>query len=192
MKKYLLFALASLFSASLYAQNAEHDVVLTASTKTSIEATPRQIIDSLKRKFPNAKAVQAYQTSPEAVKKGWLITKEDNLHSTRGDVERYTISFKNADFQCYGLFEADGTMLRAKYQENNPKIPKGAKASMLKVGADDFYKGFKVVSKTYFKEVNYKTHTSYYEIEVVNTQNENIKKMITLDESGKEIKVVDL
>jgi hypothetical protein len=192
MKKYLLLALTSLISASLYAQPAQTDIVLKGSTSTTIKATPQQIIDSLKRKFPNAKAVQAYKTSPEALKNGWLVTKEDNLHSDRGDVERYTLSFKNADFQCYGLFDADGTMLRAKFQQNNATLPKATQAQILKVGADDFYKGYKVVSKTYYKEVNYKTHTNYYEVVVVNTHNENIKKVITLDEAGKQVKVVDL
>ncbi|HEY4323460.1 MAG TPA: hypothetical protein VGN20_05725 [Mucilaginibacter sp.] len=192
MKKYLLLALTSLFSASLYAQPTQTNIVLKASTKTTVEATPRQIIDSLKRRFPNAKAVQAYKTSPEALKNGWLVTKEDNLGSSRGDVERYTLSFKNADFQCYGLFEADGTLLRGKFQQNNAKLPKAAQASILKVGADDFYKGYKVVSKTYFKQINYKQHSDYYEVVVVNAHNENIKKVITLDEKGKQVKEVDL
>jgi hypothetical protein len=189
MKNYLLLTLALLFTASLHAQ--KNEIVLTGSTKTTTKATPHQIIDSLHRMFPHAQSIEAYKTPESGVVSGWQVTKDDRIE-TRGEVARYTISFKNNDFQYYALFNADGSLVMSKYQENGATLPAGAKESVIKyVGIN--YKGYQVESKTYFKEINYENHhKEYYEVVAINKANPNIKKKITLDQAGKVVRVKDM
>ncbi|WP_448702861.1 hypothetical protein ACFGVR_10950 [Mucilaginibacter sp. AW1-3] len=184
MKQFLLLALTSLFAISLHGQ----DVVIKASKEISLEATPKQIIDSLKKKFPNAQAIHAYKVS-EAQKNGWDITKEDET-SPNHSFERYTLSFKNKNFKYYALFAADGTLLKSKFEQYGATLPAGTKASLQKLAGDQ-YKAYRLISKTYYKTVDYDKKKSYYQIVAVNIGNENIKKTITLDEEGKVVKVID-
>jgi len=183
MKKYLLLVFSVVFSTALYAQS---DVVIKASKKTTLEATPKQVIDSLKKKFPNAQAVQYYKTSPSAAENGWDVSHQDNLGS--GSIDRYTLSFKRSDFQYYALFAADGTLLKSKYQENGATLPEAAKASLKKHAGDD-YKNYTLISKTYFKTVDYGTHKNYYEVVAVSKTDPSKKKTVTLDEAGNIVKV---
>src|ERR1700743_651965 len=70
MKKCLLLIAAVIAVVSLYAQD---DIVIHASNKIDRKATPQQVIDSLKKRFPNAKAVQYYKTKAAGIKAGWTI-----------------------------------------------------------------------------------------------------------------------
>jgi hypothetical protein len=189
MKKYLLLAVISLFSVSIYAQR--DDIVVQGSSKIALSATPKQIIDSLKKKFPNAKAVQAYQTSQEAAAKGWKMSKDDNFDTATHELTNYTLSFTRSDFKYYALFDAHGNLLREKFQQNDAKVPEAAKENVKKyIGIN--YKGYKVVSKTYFKTINYHDKKNYYEVIIVSVGNSNIKKEVILDDAGNVLSVRDI
>ncbi len=189
MKNYLLLTLALLFTASLYAQ--KNEIVLTGSTKTTVKATPHQIIDSLHRMFPHAQAIESYKTPESAVEKGWQFTKKEQESHNSGEVARYTISYKNDDFQYYGLYNSDGSLVKSKYQENGATLPAAAKEAVQKY-VEANYKGYEVQSKTYFKETDYeKNHKEYYEVIAASKSNPNDKKRITVDQAGKVVKVRD-
>lgn len=185
MKKLLLLAFGVFLSASLHAQYQSD--IIKASKKISKEATPKQIIDSLKKRFPNAKAIAYYKTHNEAAKNGWKVTEEDHMDEDEA-IELYTLSFKRADFQYYALFRADGTLISSKYEQYNKDLPKAAKASLKNLGGGD-YKNYNLVSKTYYKTVDYKHKKNYYEIVATLKTDPKVKKKITLDETGKIIKV---
>ena len=183
MKKLLSMAIAISSSILLYAQ--EPDIVITGSNKITKELTPQQIIDSLHKRFPNAKAVEYYQTSAAAVKAGWAVTEEDNLGSS-DQLDYYTLKFKNAEFQYYGLYKADGTLVRSKYEETDAHLPEAVKASIMQLKGDK-YKDYMLLSKKYYKTVDNDKHNEYYEIiGIKNGSNE--KKKIILDANGTVLK----
>lgn len=184
MKKLILFALSTLLTISLYAQQ---DIVIKASKKTTIAATPRQIIDSLKKRFPNAKAIQSYKTPASGIKSGWNITEEDNT-GFGDDIDAYTLSFKRDDFKYYALYKADGTLLKAKYEQYGATLPDPAKEALTKLAGKE-YNNYTVQSRTYYRTVDYGKNKSYYQVLAVNKKNPKIKKMITVDGAGKVIKV---
>ena len=108
MKKLLMMALLAAMSTSSFAQD-EAQRTIKASKPIDQKATPQQVIDTLKKRFPNAKSVQYYETSG-ATAKGWTVSTDD--HSGYSDDARYyTLKFKRDDFQYYALFEADGTLV---------------------------------------------------------------------------------
>ncbi len=183
MKKLLLMAVTISLSNYLFAQDP--DIVISGSNKITKELTPQQIIDSLQKRFPNAKAVEYYQTSPAAVKAGWVVNEQDNLGSD-DKLDYYTLKFKNDDFQYYGLYKRDGTLVKSKYEETDAHLPDAVKTS-LKNLAGDTYKDWNVMSKKYYKNVNNNTHKEYYEVVAVK-KGTNEKKTITLDADGTVIK----
>ena len=101
MKKVLLVTLIVGISFSSFAQTAGERTI-QGSRMISKDSTPQQVIDTLKKRFPNADAVQYFQTSP-AVANGWVVTTGDNIEAG-AEVDYYTIKFKRNDFQYYGLF----------------------------------------------------------------------------------------
>ena len=114
--------------------------------------TPQQVVDSLHKRFPNAKSVQYFQTSPELANKGWNITEEDQL-SSDAEVDYYTISFKQDGLKYYGLYDKDGKLLQCKIEEKVDDLPEAVKTSIRNIAGQ--YPGYKIVSKTYFKNQNY-------------------------------------
>src|SRR5688572_417636 len=119
MRKHLLIPALMCFFTAAFSQEPP-DVVITASKQTTKELTPQQVIDSLKKRFPNAKSVQYFQTPQSRLKSGWTIDEEDNLN-LGDDLDTYTISFKRSDFQYYALFDAQGNLLMMKYEEYDTK-----------------------------------------------------------------------
>jgi hypothetical protein len=182
MKNHLLLIVFMCCASLANAQDEEREVVIHASTKIAIEATPRQIIDSLKKRFPNARAVQYYKTSAAAAKAGWKV-EEDNEMGFADDLDAYTISFKRNDFQYYALFDADGNLLKSKYQENGTKLPAAVKTSLQHLAGDNA-KNYTVVSRTYFKRVDHKGQREYYEVTAVNNKNKKDRKTITVASDG--------
>ena len=78
MKNNLLLVFSTFIAGLVYSQ--QHDVVITGSKKINKKATPQQIVDSLKTRFPDATAIQYYQAPASGVSKGgWAVTEEDNL-----------------------------------------------------------------------------------------------------------------
>jgi hypothetical protein len=182
MKNFVLLILFMCCVCLANAQDEEKEVVIHASTKIPIEATPKHIIDSLKKRFPNARAVQYYKTNAAAAKAGWKIEEENDM-AFADDLDAYTISFKRNDFQYYALFDADGTLLKSKYQENGAKLPAAVKASLQHLAGDNA-KNYTVVSRTYFKRVDHKWQREYYEVTAVNNKDKKDRKTITVASDG--------
>jgi len=186
MKKIsLLSVLISLFTLS-YAQYQDQDIVIKGSNSISMQSTPKQIIDSLHKRFPNAQAVKYYKTSPATVKAGWEVEHDDQLSSDE-DVDTYTLSFKRSDFQYYALYDAKGNLLMSKYEEYDTKLPAPVEATIKSLAADK-YKDYKLHSKTHFKQENYGKSKNYYKIVGVSKTNSKDKKTITIAPDGTVIK----
>jgi hypothetical protein len=187
MKAYLLIATALVFSSAAYAQQIDDEMVIRGSKPTTMEATPKQIIDSLHKRFPNADSIDYYQTPATAAKNGWTVSQEDEL-DWGNDIEYYTLSFKRSDFQYYALFKADGTLVSSKYEETEANLPDAVTTAIKTLGATD-YKDYQLFSKKYFKTVQQGKHKEYYEITGINKNDNKTKKMITMDPTGKVLKV---
>lgn len=186
MIKLLFLASVILMSTCLHAQ--DNEIVIRGSKKITMEMTPRQVIDSLKKRFPNARAIKYYQTSPAAAKSGWSVTEEDNT-DPEYRIEHYTLSFKRDDFNYYGLFRADGTLVRSKYQENSTQLPAAVKSSLKALAGGD-YKDYTILSKTFYRTRDENGKKEYYEVTAVKKGNTGEVKRITLDPSGKILKTI--
>lgn len=186
MTKLLFIAAILIASTNLHAQ--DNEIVIRGSKKITMEMTPRQVIDSLKKRFPNAKAVQYYQTSAAATKAGWSVTEQDNM-DPEFKIDHYTLSFKRDDFKYYGLFRADGTLVRSKYQEYSTHLPDAVKTSLKGLAGGD-YKDYTILSKTFYRERNADGKNEYYEVKAIKKGNNNEVKTITLDASGKILKTI--
>jgi hypothetical protein len=182
MKKYLFLSVAIVTTSVLFAQNNE--VVIKGSKEISKELTPKVVIDSLHKRFPDAEAIQYFKADSTAIKNGWAITQEDNLDAS-STIDRYTISFKRHNLKYYGLYKADGTLIMSKMQETDAELPEAVKTSLLNMAAGD-YKGWKMQSKTYYKTMDYDKAKSYYEI--VATKGSETKK-VYLKPDGEVVKV---
>jgi hypothetical protein len=185
MKKYFFMLFSIVYATALLAQS-EEEKIITGSNKIDKKLTPAQVIDSLNKRFPNAKAVQYYQTSPQAVKAGWDIDEEDNL-SSNTELQRYTISFKRNDFNYYALFEADGTLVMSKYEEQDTELPE-AVVNAVKALASQKYKDYRLLSKAHYKQVNHNKSKDYYEIIGIHKTNPKDKKKIVLSPDGTVLK----
>src|SRR3954464_11414544 len=113
MKKFSMVALMVSISAVSFAQN-DPQRTIKASKPIDEKLTPHQVIDTLKKHFPNSEAVQYYETSGAAVK-GWTVS-DDNMNYN-DKTEYYTIKFKREDFEYYALFQADGTLIKSEFQQ---------------------------------------------------------------------------
>lgn len=156
----LLF-IAACTSLSLSAHSQDEAVIIKASNQISKKMTPQQVIDSLNAHFPNAQAVKYYKAPPDVLERGWTVSKDDNfVHGSQ--IDYYTISFKNADLQYYGLFEADGRLIRSKQQNTVEQLPDAVKTAVQNLAAQ--HPGYKVVSKKYFKNLDSNSMEEYYEV----------------------------
>jgi hypothetical protein len=158
MKSYILAALVLVSTAAFAQQN---EMMLTGSKKISKDLTPQQVIDSLHKRFPNAKAVQYYTVPEDAAAKGWTITQDDNLEGT-GEVEYYTISFKQENLKYYGLYDKNGQLLRCKMEQHAVNLPEPVQASLKELKTK--YPGYKLTSKSYYKDQNVSKNKEYYEV----------------------------
>lgn len=160
MKKNVFAAVLLVLFNSFFA-HAQDEVVIKGSKKLDKQYTPQQVVDSLNKRFPNAKSVQYFETKPDAVNKGWVVSEEDNL-SSNADVNYYTISFKNEGMKYYGLYDKDGNLLHCKMEEKISSLPNPVVMALKDVA--NKYPGYKVVSKTYFKDQNLSKSKEYYEV----------------------------
>lgn len=179
MKQVLIAPLLLLFSSFAFAQ----DMVIKGTKKIDKTYTPQQVMDSIQKRFPHAKSVQYYQTTPEAAKRGWAVTTEDELGS-QADVDFYTVSFKQEGLQYYGLYDKDGNIVECKIEQKVNQLPEPVVTSLKSIAKD--YPGYKVVSKNYYKKQSYSKNKEYYEITAKNGKNE---KKFYYTESGELIKV---
>ncbi|OQP40968.1 hypothetical protein A4H97_15300 [Niastella yeongjuensis] len=162
---------------------AQDDIVITGTNKISKELTPKQIIDSLEARFPDAKSVAYFKVPKDAAARGWAINVEDNIEG-EADLDYYALKFKRADFQYYGLYKPDGTLVMSKYQETVQNIPDKIKESLTHL--KDKYPGYKLSSKTYYKNTNYNSSKEYYEFVASNGKE---KKKVIYDGEGELVKV---
>jgi hypothetical protein len=162
MKKYLLFIF---LITSLYTMAQDNELVIKASKKTTKELTPKQIIDSLEKRFPNARAVQYYKTPKAGVRNGWEITEDDELESDR-DLDHYTLSFTDNKIKYYGLYRADGSLVMSKLDQSAATLPAAVKESLKQLAGSD-YKNWKLVSSSYHKRINHQKNKTYYEVTAV-------------------------
>ena len=184
MRKLLIVAIIVAISTVSFGQTA--GVTIKGSKMISKDSTPQQVIDTLKKRFPNAQSVQYYETSAAAAN-GWAVSVEDQGHYGE-DAEYYTIKFKREDFQYYALFAADGTLIKSEFQQMGVELPEAVKAALLKLKAEK-YPDYQMITKDYFKYENYDMHTDYYKITAVNTSDNTQKKVVTVDPTGKIISV---
>jgi hypothetical protein len=182
MKKYF-FALIAMMSFLIL--KAQQEVVIKGSKQISEKMTPQQILDSLHKQFPNATAVKYYKTS-DAAKKGWAVTEEVTPGHSTQDVTEYTISFKQDNFQYYGLYDEFGNLLKFKFQQSVDDVPEAVKTAAMNLKSQ--YPGYKATSKTYFKNQNYSKSEEYYE---VTASNGTTTKKFYFAPDGKLIKVKD-
>lgn len=183
MKKLLMVVLIGGMSTVSFGQ-ASGELTIQASKSVTKDSTPQQVIDTLKKRFPNAEAVQYYETSA-ATANGWAVSGDDMLS---GDVpEYYTIKFKRHDFQYYALFEPDGTLVKSEFQQKDVELPEAVKASLLKLKAEK-YPDYQLLTKDYYKYEDYDMHKDYYEITAVKISDSTQKKIVVVDPSGKIIK----
>ena len=184
---HLLTATAIVLSITVCAQAPQDEMVIRGSKPTTMEATPKQIIDSLLKRFPNAESIDYYQTPAIAAKNGWTVSQEDDL-DFGNEIDYYTLGFKRSDFQYYALFRADGTLVSSKYEEAEANLPEAVTTAIKTLGANE-YKEYKLYSKKYFKTVHNGKQKEYYEITGINKADNKTKKMITMDATGKVLKV---
>jgi len=181
MKKSLFLLLAIAWCSQLFAQ--DDDIVIRGTTKVSKNLAPKVVIDSLNKKFPNAKAVQYYKTPADAAKKGWTITTENDLDPS-DEIEYYTISFTRDNMKYYGLYKANGELVTSKLSQSVKTLPTAIQTSLKSLSTQ--YPGYKVVSKTYYKNTNYNKHKEHYEIIA---QKGKEKKRLYYDADGTLVKV---
>jgi len=159
MKKYFVVVIVVIgLCASVRAQE---DVVIQGTKKISKDMTPKQVVDSLNKKFPDAKAIEYYKVPKGGVDNGWSVDKDDNIPGS-GDAEYYTISFTRGNLKYYGLYQPDGTLVESKVEETSAHLPDAVKNSLKNV--QTAYPGYTVISHTYYKQTNLKKSKEYYEI----------------------------
>ena len=184
MKKFSIVALMVAISAVSFAQN-DAQRTIKASKPIDEKLTPHQVIDTLKKRFPNAESVQYYETSAAAAN-GWTVA-DDNISSSE-KAEYYTIKFKRKDFEYYALFAADGTLIKSEFQQKDVELPEAVLTSLKKLKAEK-YPDYQLLTKDYFKYENYDMHKDYYKITAVKTSDNTQKKVVTVDPTGKIISV---
>jgi hypothetical protein len=182
MKKVLF--LAAILLVSVIVLNAQGDKTITGVSKIKKEQTPQAVIDTLNKRFPDAKSVQYYKIPKDAAQKGWQITEQDNLEGD--EVDYYTISFKRDDMKYYGLYNKDGKLLKSKAEAKVGTLPDPIVTSLKSLSAQ--YPGYKVTSKTYYKNQNHSKSEEYFE---VIASNGKATKTLIYDANGALVKVKD-
>lgn len=180
MKKRLLVIFSLLTWCCTMAQD---EMVITGTNKITRELTPQQVIDSLEARFPDAKAVAYYKIPADAAARGWTISVDDGIEGDAA-IDYYTIKFKRQDFQYYGLYKPDGTLVMSKHKEAVKKIPDNIAASLKQLSQK--YPGYRVKTKNYYKNTNHANSKEYYEF--VASNGKDTKKVI-YDGAGNLVKV---
>jgi hypothetical protein len=185
MKKYILTAVGIMLSAFVLVQAQQQDVVIKGSKQIDKKVTPQQVIDSLNKRFPDAESVKYFTAKPDVVQRGWTVSEENKLQLNE-DLDYYTISFNRQGLKYYGLYDREGNLLESKIEESVDSLPEAIHNAVQKIPQQ--YPGYKVVSKTYFKEQDYSSSKYYYEVVAEKGAN---KKRICYTPDGTLIKVKD-
>jgi hypothetical protein len=139
----------------------DNQIVIRGTVPISRSATPRQVIDSLNRTFPDARSVHYYKVPADAVERGWQVTKEDNLTPGKS-LDYYTISFNKGNTKYYSLFASDGRLIRSKLEQPVTSLPPAVRFSIHSLGKQ--YPGYRVISKTFLKTINRRSEDELYEV----------------------------
>jgi hypothetical protein len=183
MKKILLLAIVVAIANFSFGQDDNAGSRTIKGSKEITKAqTPQQVIDSLKAHFPNADAVHYYQTNA-ATAKGWSVTTDDNLLEENAEASYYTIKFKRKDFQYFALFRANGSLVRSEFQLVDVALPAPVVATLKKLGSEK-YKGYMIVSKSYWKETEYDKVREFYVVRAVKKDNYKVGKTVCVDAAG--------
>jgi hypothetical protein len=161
MKKYSLLAFAISVCSLSFAQDDAIIIKGTGSAKITKDMTPTQVVDSLNKRFPDAKSVEYFKVPADAVAKGWHITEEDNLDPS-ATIDYYTITFKREDMKYYALYNPDGTLIKSRLEESSVTLPEPIKASLKDLKTQ--YPTYKLSSKTFYRNTDYGKKKEYYEI----------------------------
>lgn len=184
MKKILLPAFLLLSaSARLLAQD-NTEVIIHASKPITKELAPKIVVDSLNNRFPDAKSIQYFKTTPQGVQNGWNVTDENNMGSD-DQIDHYTISFKRDNLKYFGLYRADGTLLKSKEEQKEAVLPDAVKQSLRQLAGAD-YKSWKMLSSSYFKTTDYGSAQQYYQVTAVKG---STKKTVFVKPDGTVVKV---
>ena len=180
-----IFLIASIVITSFYvsAQDGDSSLVVRASKPISKDLTPQQVIDSLQKRFPNAEAVQYYKTPKEGVVNGWQVTDEGNVSDQ--SIDYYTLSFTNDKIQYYGLYSADGTLIKSKLAEQEATLPEPVQTTLRSMAATD-YKDWKLLTSSYHKTIDYKKQNTYYEVTAAKGDE---RKLLIMSPDGKVLKM---
>ena len=178
MRRYFFTLVVLLLTFRLLAQN---DMVITGSKKISKDLTPKQVVDSLNKRFPDAKSVEYYQPA-HGVAKGWEVEKEDNLEGQ--GIDYYEVSFKNSNINYYALYQADGTLVKSRMQQSEADLPEPIKAHIKSLSKE--HPGYTLVSKKYYKNQNYTKSKEYYE---VIAKKDKVKKTLYYSPDGTLVKI---
>ena len=179
MKRYPIVALVMLLPFLSYTQ----DMVITGSRPVTKQLTPQEVIDSIQKRFPDAKSVKYFKPDSTTVQRGWDI-ETDNQLSSDATVEYYTVSFKQEGLQYYGLYDQHGTLVEYKIQQKMDQLPEKVVASLKSLSKD--YPGYKVVSKTHYMTKNYNKSKDYYQVTASNGKQ---KKQVFYSAQGDFIKM---
>jgi hypothetical protein len=182
MKKYLIMAATLIVSIIAVNGQSYSEKTITGTSKVTKQQTPQAVIDALNTKFPDAKSVQYYKIPKDAAKKGWEITEQDNL--TGDEVDFYTISFKRDDLKYFGLYKKNGELVQSRVEEKVGTLPEPIVNSLKSIGSH--HPGYKVTSKTFYKNQNYSKSKEYYE---VIAEKGSSKKRLFYDADGTLIKI---
>jgi len=183
MKKLITTIAVSSFSlAFVFAQDP---AVVITGTKVSSTETPQEVINGLKQKFPDAKAVEYYKVPKGGVSaNGWQVTEQDNMGS--GDeIDKYSVKFKKGSVKYYALYDADGTLLQSRYEDVNATLPEPVKESLLNLAKQPEYTNYRLKSKKHYHVINGKDNHNYYVVEASDGTN---NKTLYYSEDGKIIK----
>ncbi|RFM27302.1 hypothetical protein [Deminuibacter soli] len=184
MKKMLLPAMLLLAtSTGLFAQD-NNEIIIRASKPITKELAPKVVVDSLNNRFPDASAIQYFKTSPTGVQNGWNVTEQNTMNSD-AEIDHYTISFKRDNMKYFGLYRADGTLLKSKQEQTEAALPDAVKQSLRNLAGTD-YKSYKLLSTSYLKTTDYGKKSDFYEVTAVKG---STKKTVFVKPDGTVIKV---
>lgn len=145
----------------LHSISQEDGIITSGTTKISRQLTPKPIIESLARAFPDAVTIEYFITEGGTAREGWTITEEEG-DACEGGIACYIISFKRADLKYYGLFAQDGQLIMLKVKQDFSELPGPVKESLKCLGRD--YQGYRLLSRTYYKNENQIKRAEYYEV----------------------------
>lgn len=183
MRKYLILLAVIMLSKFSFAQ--QEKTILDGSIRINRKSIPEQVIDSFSRIYPDAKSIKYYKTPASVAAKGWSITRQSSIQprtaiDSVSPADYYMIDFKKSGIHYYGLFAADGSLMKTRMRQHVEDLPGPIRESLNTL--DKVFPGYRVVSGTYYKSVGLQGQKEHYEILV---QKDFETMVLIYDPSGK-------